>query len=153
MKLWLMKSESAVYSIEDLRRDGITGWEGVRNFEARNYLRSMNIGDQAFFYHSNSKPSGVAGIVEICRSAYPDPTQFDKKNIHYDPKASPERPIWFQVDVRFKKAFSRILSLDELRSLSVLQDAPLFKRSRLSVQPLSAASWQAILRLTPRAMC
>jgi predicted RNA-binding protein with PUA-like domain len=79
MKLWLMKSESAVYSIEDLRRDGITGWEGVRNFEARNYLRSMNIGDQAFFYHSNSKPSGVAGIVEICRSAYPDPTQFDKK--------------------------------------------------------------------------
>lgn len=147
MKLWLMKSEAAVYSIEDLRRDKITGWSGVRNFEARNFMRSMLAGDKAFFYHSNSAPSGIAGVMEICRTAYPDPTQFAHKDVHFDPKSSPENPIWIQVDARFKEAFPRILSLEELRRVPELEDAPLFKRSRLSIQPTSEKAWRAVMEL------
>lgn len=147
--LWLMKSESSVYSIEDLRRDKMTGWGGVRNFEARNFMRAMQIGDLAFFYHSNAEPSGIAGIIEICKTAYPDPTQFDKKDDHYDLKASRKNPIWDQVDVRFKEAFKRIISLDELRDIPALKDSPLFKRSRLSVQPVTSQAWQAVIKLLP----
>ncbi len=149
-RLWLMKSESSVYSIEDLRRDKTTGWEGVRNFEARNFMRAMAIGDLAFFYHSNSEPSGIAGIMEICKAAYPDPSQFDRKDVHFDPKASADNPIWQQVDVRFKEAFPRVLSLEELRAIPELKDTPLFKRSRLSIQPIDERAWQAVIELQKR---
>src|SRR5687768_17408714 len=103
MNYWLMKSEPEVFSIDDLARakGRTTAWDGVRNYQARNFLRSMKAGDLAFYYHSNAEPSAVAGIVEIAREAYPDPTQFDPKDGHYDPDSHKDAPRWWQVDVRF----------------------------------------------------
>lgn len=146
---WLMKSEPSAFSIADLARAPrkTTGWDGVRNYEARNLMREMRVGEQALFYHSNAEPSGPAGIVEIARSAYPDPTQFDKKDIHYDPKAKPEAPSWFQVDVRLVKAFPRVVALEALRAVPALRGMALFKRSRLSVQPVAEREWETILGL------
>jgi predicted RNA-binding protein with PUA-like domain len=100
-----------------------------------------------FFYHSNALPPGIAGIAEVAKVAYPDPTQFDPKAGHYDPKASPGQPIWFQVDLCFVKKFPRLLSLDELRGVPALAGMPLFNRSRLSVQPVTAAQWKTIVAL------
>ncbi len=148
-KYWLMKSEPSVFSIEDLGKlpGKTSGWDGVRNYQARNFMREMKVGEQAFFYYSNAEPSGIAGVMEIVKPAYPDPTQFDKKNVHFDPKASREAPIWMQVDVRFREAFPRLISLDELKGMPELEGMPLFKSSRLSVQPVSSAQWAAIMRL------
>lgn len=125
-----MKSEPSVFSIEDLRKAPrkTTGWDGVRNYEARNFMKAMKKGDLAFFYHSNAEPSGIAGVVEISREAYPETKD----------------QAWWQVDVSFKKAFPRVISLDELRAMPELGDMALFKRSRLSVQPVTAAEWKAI---------
>lgn len=145
-----MKSEPAVFSIEGLRRapGRTSGWDGVRNYQARNYMRQMRPGDGVFFYHSNADPSGIAGLAEVVREAYPDPSQFVPRGAHFDPKASPERPIWYQVDVRFVKVFKRFLSLEELRGIPLLRGMPLFSRSRLSVQPVTRAQWDAILKLS-----
>ncbi len=142
-----MKSEPDVFSIEDLRRREVAGWDGVRNYQARNFMKEMQLGDEAFFYHSNADPPGIAGIMRVCRTAYPDPTQFDPKDDHYDPKATREKPIWYQVDVRYVRAFPRLLPLDELRRSPVLEGMVLFKRSRLSVQPVRPAEWKEILSL------
>lgn len=146
---WLMKSEPAVFSIQDLEclPRKTTGWDGVRNYEARNLMRRMRVGDQALFYHSNAQPAGPAGIVEIVGLATPDPTQFDKKDVHYDPKATPESPRWFQVDVRLVRAFARVVALEELRAVPGLRGMALFRRSRLSVQPVTEQEWEAILGL------
>lgn len=146
-RYWLMKSEPDVFSIDDLARKKTGGWDGVRNYQARNFMKDMALGDRVFFYHSNAKPSGVAGIAEVCRTAYPDPTQFDRKDGHYDPKSTPDKPIWFQVDLRFVSKFSRFVALDELRGVPALADMLLFKRSRLSVQPVTVAHWKAIAAL------
>jgi predicted RNA-binding protein with PUA-like domain len=140
---WLMKSEPDVFSIDDLAKKGVAGWDGVRNYQARNFMKAMKLGDRVFFYHSNALPPGIAGIAEVITLAYPDPTQFD-------PKAAPGAPIWFQVDLRFVKKFSRLLSLDELRGVPALAGMPLFNRSRLSVQPVTAAQWKTIAALASK---
>jgi predicted RNA-binding protein with PUA-like domain len=147
---WLMKSEPDVFSIDDLKKKGVAGWDGVRNYQARNFMKEMKLGDRVFFYHSNALPPGVAGVAEVAKLAYPDPTQFDPKAGHYDPKAVPAKPIWFQVDLRFVEKFPRFLSLDELRGVPALADMPLFNRSRLSVQPVTAAQWKTIAALAVR---
>ena len=134
MNHWLMKSEPEAFSISDLRLKGTAGWDGVRNYQARNYLRAMRKGDLALFYHSNARPSAVVGIMEIAREAYPDPASLKA--------ASP----WSQVDVRFLKAFPNPLSLDRIKAIPALKDMVLLKRGRLSVQPVTAREWDAILK-------
>jgi predicted RNA-binding protein with PUA-like domain len=147
---WLMKSEPEVFSIDALKARGTAGWDGVRNYQARNFMKEMAVGDKVLFYHSNALPPGVAGLAEVARTAYPDPTQFDPKDGHYDPKATPDKPIWFQVDLRFERKLPRFLSLDELRGVPALADMPLFHRSRLSVQPVTAAQYKTIVSLAGR---
>ena len=142
-----MKSEPDVFSIDDLRKKRVGGWDGVRNYQARNFMKDMKVGDKVLFYHSNADPSGVAGLAEVCKTAYPDPTQFDRKSDHHDPKATPDRPIWFQVDLRFAAKLPRFLSLDELRGVPALADMPLFHRSRLSVQPVTPEQYELIVKL------
>ena len=143
---WLMKSEPGVYGLEHLRRDKVTGWSGVRNFQARNNMRAMKPGDKVFFYHSSVDPAGIAGIAEVAKAAYPDPTQFDRKGDHYEPRASSEAPVWYQVDLRFVKAFPRLVTLEELRAMPALKGMVLLQRgSRLSVQPVTEAEWAAVL--------
>lgn len=143
---WLMKSEPDVFGIDDLAKKKTGGWDGVRNYEARNFMKSMAAGDKVLFYHSNALPSGVAGMAEVCRTAYPDPTQFDRKDGHYDPKAAPDKPVWFQVDLRFVAKFPRFVPLDELRGMPALSDMMLFKRSRLSVIPVTPLQWKLIVK-------
>jgi predicted RNA-binding protein with PUA-like domain len=148
--LWLMKSEPDVFSIDDLARKKTEGWNGVRNYEARNFMRSMRIGDRVLFYHSNALPSGVAGTAEVSRTAYPDPTQFDPKSEYFEPRATREAPVWFQVDLRFVSKLPRLVPLDELRGAPALADMKLFKRSRLSVVPVTALEWKIIAGLGKR---
>ena len=143
-RLWLMKSEPDVFSIDDLSRRKTGGWDGVRNYEARNFMRSMKVGDKVLFYHSNAAPSGVAGTAEVCREAYPDPTQFDPKSGYHEPRATKEAPVWFQVDLRFVSKFPRLVPLDELRGTPALADMALFKRSRLSIVPVTPLQWKVI---------
>ena len=141
-----MKSEPAVFSIEDLRKKKVSGWDGVRNYQARNFMKEMAVGDQVFFYHSNAEPAGIAGIAEVAKTAYPDPTQFDKKDGHYDPKAKPESPIWFQVDVKFLKVLPRLVALAELRAMPELKGMALFRLGRISVTPVAESEWNTILK-------
>ena len=151
MSYWLFKSESAEFSIDDLaQRPGQTEpWDGVRNYQARNMMRDqMKCGDQAFFYHSNTEPPGIVGIVEIVREAYPDPTAFDPKDKHYDPKSKPDQPRWMMVDVKLVRKLSRLISLAELREQPELVDMPLVRRgNRLSVMPVESNQWQHILSM------
>ncbi len=148
VQYWLMKSEPDVYSIDDLARDRTETWEGVRNYQARNYMREMSVGDLAIFYHSNAKPPGAAGVCKVARNAYPDPTQFDSKSGYYDAKSNEEDPRWSMVDVAFVERF------DELIPLQVLKDDPALesmgvtqKGSRLSVQPVEKAHFKHVLAL------
>lgn len=146
-RYWLVKSEPSAYSIDDLKRDKSTLWDGVRNYQARNLMREMKVGDEALFYHSNAEPPAVVGIMEISAQAEPDPTQFDSGDSHYDPKATPSNPIWFGVRVRFKKKFDRPVSLPEIREHKALQNMVLLNRSRLSVQPVSDKEFKIISEL------
>lgn len=152
VRYWLMKSEPDVYSIEDLKRDGKSPWTGVRNYQARNFMRDeMQVGDLVLFYHSNAEPPGVAGIAKIASAAYPDFTALDAASEYYDPKASTQNPIWMMVDVAFVKKFPRIVSLDELRAESVLSDMLVLRRGmRLSVQPVIDAHALHIMTLSAR---
>lgn len=150
MPHWLIKSEPEVFSIRDLARarNKTTCWEGVRNYQARNFLRAMRRGDRALFYHSNATPSAVAGIVEVVREAYPDATAWDPQSDYHDPKASPENPIWSLVDVRLVTVFPRELPLEELRGVKALAGMELLRRgSRLSVQPVTALQFRTITAL------
>ena len=150
MHYWLVKSEPTVFSLEDLsrQRNQTTGWEGVRNYQARNFLRAMQLGDKALFYHSNAKPPAVAGSVEIVRAAYPDETAWDPSSGYHDPRASPDNPVWSRVDVRLVEIFPRQVSLDVLRGLTSLAGMELLRRgSRLSVQPVTAAEFRTIEKL------
>jgi predicted RNA-binding protein with PUA-like domain len=147
---WLMKSEPDVFGIETLKKKGVAGWDGVRNYQARNFMKDMRVGDKVLFYHSNADPSGVAGLATVARTAYPDHTQFDPKSDYYDPKATPEAPRWFQVDLKFVKVLPRLLSLDELRGVPAIADMPLFHRSRLSVQPVTPEQYATIVALAGR---
>jgi predicted RNA-binding protein with PUA-like domain len=148
MRYWLMKSEPDDYSIDDLMRAAkkTTPWIGVRNFQARNFMRDeMQLGDQAFFYHSSCEIPGIAGIVEIARLAYPDATQFDYKSKYFDPKAKRDKPRWYHVDVRVIKK-TRLVPLSELRTYPELADMPLLQRgNRLSITPVEPAEWKFIM--------
>jgi predicted RNA-binding protein with PUA-like domain len=138
MAWWLAKSEPDVYSIEDLKREGTTLWSGVRNYQARNYLRSMRVGEKLFFYHSVVNPVGIAGIAEVCSIAEPDPTQFDPASAYFDPRATVDAPRWFCPRVAFVEAFDYVLPRKELMERPELGGLELLKpRSRLSVQPVS----------------
>lgn len=143
---WLMKSEPDVFGIDDLAKKGREGWNGVRNYQARNFMKSMKVGDKVLFYHSNAKPSGVAGVAEVCRTAYPDPTQYDAKSDYFEPRATKESPVWFQVDLRYVSKLTRFVPLDELRGMPELQGMMLFNRSQLSVQPVDPAQWKLIVK-------
>ncbi|HEX8273328.1 MAG TPA: EVE domain-containing protein [Longimicrobiaceae bacterium] len=148
MRHWLLKTEPESYSIEDLRRDGSTFWNGVRNYQARNFMRDdMKVGDPVLFYHSNSEPPGVAGIARVSREAYPDHTALDPESPYFDPKAGPDDPRWHMVDVEFVEAFPRLLPLDEIRAAPGLQKMPLVNKSRLSVQPVAPEEFEAIVAL------
>lgn len=146
---WLLKSEPSAYSIDDLKRDGSTDWTGVRNFQARNTLRdAMQKGDRAFFYHSSSDPTGIAGICEIASDAHPDPTAFDKDDDHFDPKSSPAKPMWFSRTVKFMKKFKDVIPLADLRDTKGLEKMALLQKgSRLSVQSVTESEWEIVTKL------
>ncbi|BCL76960.1 EVE domain-containing protein [Jeongeupia sp. HS-3] len=148
MNYWLMKSEPADVGIDDLQRLGQVGWYGVRNYQARNFMRdAMAIGDGVLFYHSSCAEPGVAGLAEVCRAAYADPTQFDPESKYYDPKSTAEAPRWQQVDVRFV-AKGRLLSIDAMRSHPELAGMQVLKRgNRLSITPVSETEWLVIKAL------
>lgn len=137
-KYWLMKSEPDVFSIEHLKKNKTTLWEGVRNYQARNFMMNdMNVGDEVLFYHSNAEPSGIAGLASISKTAIPDPTQFDKKSEYFDPKATKEKPIWFCVEVKYQKNIKSFLSLSELKKTDALANMLVIKKGqRLSIQPV-----------------
>ena len=147
MQHWLLKSEPTCFSIDDLRRakKKTTSWDGVRNYQSRNFLRAMKVGDRAFFYHSSCDPPAVVGVVEVVREAYPDPTAWDPDDDHFDAKASPENPVWSMVDVKLVEVFPRPVPIDELRSVKALAGLELLRRgSRLSVHPVTAAEFRVL---------
>jgi len=147
---WLLKSEPTTFSIDDLAASPkqTTCWEGVRNYQARNFLKSMQVGDQGLFYHSNADPPAIVGLVEVVKAAYPDPYAFDSQSRYFDAKSTKEHPRWFVVDVRFIEKFAEPLPLERLRTIKALKDMELLRRgSRLSVQPVRSAEWQRILIL------
>jgi len=146
MNYWLMKSEPEVFGIDDLARKGQEHWDGVRNYQARNFMREMRVGDKVFFYHSNAKPSGIAGVAEVSREAYPDFTAWDPHSKYADPASTPDKPRWFMVDVKFVRKLKRVIPLEELKTHPALQEMPLLQRgSRLSVQPVTREQWEYIL--------
>jgi predicted RNA-binding protein with PUA-like domain len=148
MRYWLFKSEPDVFGIDHLAHDGRTEWSGVRNFQARNIMKEMSVGDLGFFYHSSTKPPGVAGICEVTAVAHPDPTQFDPKSEYYDPTSRAEKPKWWCVEVGFVKKLARLIPLEELRGIAALEGMPLLWRGqRLSVQPVTEDQWNTILAL------
>ena len=148
MRYWLMKSEPDVYSIDDLARDKTTHWNGVRNYQARNFMRDqMQLGDQVFFYHSNCDEPGIVGIAEVSKLAYPDESQFDPKSKYHDPQATRDNPRWLNVDIRFVKKLQPVL-LTALRAHKPLARMQILQRgNRLSITPVDPAEWKAVLAL------
>ncbi len=150
-RYWLFKSEPSDYSIQDLRKEKrkTACWDGVRNYQARNLLRDeVKKGDRVFFYHSNSKPSGVVGIAEVAKEGYPDPTAFDPKAKHFDPKSDPDNPRWYAVDLRFVEEFDGTVALATLRETKGLEDMLLLRRGqRLSIQKVSAKEWKVVTKM------
>jgi len=148
MAYWLMKSEPDVFSIEHLRRKNVAGWDGVRNYQARNFLREMAVGDGLLFYHSGAEPSGVAGLAEVASAPSPDPTQFVRGHARFDPRSKREDPTWVQVEVRAKAKLARLVALAELKANPALAQMRVVQQgSRLSIQPVSASEWQEVLRM------
>lgn len=147
MKFWLFKSEPEAYSIDDLQKDKKTFWDGVRNYQARNFLRDeIKKGDMVLFYHSNCEPTGVFGICEVVKDGYPDHTAFDPESNHFDPKSKPENPAWFMVDIKFVKKFSKPVTLEEIKVNSKLQNMKLLQRgNRLSIQPVTKEEFNVII--------
>ena len=150
MQYWLIKSEPETFSIQDLAKTPkkTTSWEGVRNYQARNFLRAMKRGDLAIYYHSNATPSAAVGVAKVVREAYPDDSAWDPTSDYHDPKASPDHPLWSMVDVQLVEIFPRGVSLEELRGVKALAAMELLRRgSRLSVTPVSAAEFRTIEKL------
>lgn len=148
MSYWLMKSEPTVYSIADLQRDGTTIWDGVRNYQARNYLRQMQPGDLAFFYHSNANPPGIVGLMQVVATGLDDPSQFDPNSPYYDPKATREQPRWQTVQVEFVKTFAMLLSLETLKQAFTPEELPVVRRgNRLSVLPVATTVAERVLAI------
>ncbi len=149
---WLMKSEPDEFSISDLERapKQTTSWFGVRNYQARNFMREMKVGDRAFFYHSSCPEPGIAGIAEIAAAAHPDVTQFDARGKYYDAKATREEPRWWNVDVKWV-ATTRLVSLAELREVEALSDMVILRRgNRLSITPVTKQEWDVVTKLAAR---
>lgn len=149
MNYWLMKSEPDTFSIDDLKRKKREAWDGVRNYQARNFMRDgMRVGDGVFFYHSNCAEPGIAGLAEVASDAYPDPSQFDPKSKYFDAASSRDNPRWMLVDVKFVKKLKRVITLDELKNHPKLEGMTLLRKgNRLSVMPVDAAEWKYILGL------
>lgn len=150
MNYWLLKSEPNTFSVDDLckRPQQTEHWDGVRNYQARNYLRAMQVGDLAFFYHSSCNVPGVVGMVKITKSAYPDPTAFDRRSKYYDAQSTIENPRWYVVDVKFLHKFKRVITLQELKQSPLLKNMPLLRKgSRLSVMPVTPTEWQTIVTM------
>ncbi|MBC62000.1 MAG: EVE domain-containing protein [Zetaproteobacteria bacterium] len=153
MNYWLLKSEPNVFSIDDLKKQPqkTDHWDGVRNYQARNFMKEMKKGDLAFFYHSNCDEPGIVGLMTVTKEAYPDHTAWDKKSQYYDPKSTKETPRWYMVNVTYKKTFSRNISLKELKLKKDLEDLPLIRKgNRLSIMPVSKKSWESILSLVKK---
>lgn len=144
---WLMKSEPDAYSIDDLAADRTAPWDGVRNYQARNNMRSMRVGDHVLFYHSNTKPPGVVGLARVCKEAYPDHTAWDPQSKYHDPKSTPDAPRWDMVDIEFLERLPRMVSLEEIKADPTLEGMVLTRRSRLSVQPVERHHFEHISRL------
>ncbi len=151
MKYWLMKCEPAAYTIDDLERDGSTSWEGVRNYQARNFMRDMKAGDRVLFYASNADPSGVTGLAEVSREAYADKFATQKGHKYFDAKATNEEPIWSMVDIRFVEKFPHIVPLDTLKQTRGLEEMVVTKKgSRLSIQPVTKSEYEIVVKLGKR---
>lgn len=147
---WLMKSEPDAFSIDDLKRQGQSPWDGVRNYQARNFMQKMQVDDLVFFYHSSCKPAGIAGIAKVVREAYPDHTSWDPTSHYHDPKSSPENPRWFMVDIELVEKWPYILPLSALKNDPALNDMALTKKgNRLSVMPVKESEWQHIMETLP----
>ena len=145
---WLMKSEPDSYSIDTLQRDGRTSWEGVRNYQARNLMRDdMQVGDPVLFYHSGANPPGVAGLAKIARTAYPDRTALDPDSHYFDPKATEEDPRWVMVDIEFVERFPEVVPLGVLHEEPGLEEMLVNRKSRLSVQPVTAEEYEIVRRI------
>lgn len=147
-RYWLMKTEPGTYSIDDLEREGTTCWDGVRNYQARNFMRDeMKVGDRVLVYHSNAEPPGVAGLARVVREGYLDPSALDPRSRYFDPKASPADPRWYMVDIAFEEKFAQLVPLAALRETPGLEKMPLLNKSRLSVQPVTAEEFRIILAM------
>lgn len=148
MRYWLMKSEPGNYSIDDLARDKVTDWTGVRNYQARNFMKDMQPGDLAIFYHSNAEPSGAVGAMRIKKAAHGDRTALDPKSQYFEEKATPENPVWFCVDVEFIGKFKQTVSLADLRENKKLAKMEVLRKgSRLSVQPSNEAEYKEVCKM------
>jgi predicted RNA-binding protein with PUA-like domain len=149
MAYWLMKSEPSAYSIDDLEKDGVTPWEGVRNYQARNFMRDeMKIGDLVLFYHSNASPAGVVGIGRVVRESYPDHFAWNPESKYFDKRSTPEKPLWFMVDVGFITRFSEVVPLARIKEDPILAGIMVARRgSRLSIQPVEEAHFRHICKL------
>jgi predicted RNA-binding protein with PUA-like domain len=148
MAYWLMKSEPDVYGIDDLKREGTTLWDGIRNYQARNFMRSMAIGDRAFFYHSNATPPGIVGLMEVIETHLVDPSQFDPGSRYFDPASTPERPRWDCVRLRYLQHFDQLLSLESLRGQFSPEELGVVKRgNRLSILPVPEAAARKLFSL------
>lgn len=149
MQHWLVKSEPDVFSIDDLKSKKKSGWDGVRNYQARNYMRDdMKLGDLVLFYHSSCEIPGVAGLAVVSKTSHPDPSQFDTKSEYYDPKATKEAPRWFMVEVEFVKKFNHVVTLTDIKATKGLDKMPLVQKgSRLSINPVSNAEFKIITDL------
>jgi predicted RNA-binding protein with PUA-like domain len=150
MRYWLMKSEPDVFSLADLKaRPGQREpWDGVRNYQARNFMRdAMQTGDAVLFYHSNTNPPGIVGLAEVASKPYPDPTAFDKKSKYYDAKSDPKNPRWVLVDVRYRETFAQMVSLEAMKAMPTLEEMRVLQRgNRLSITPVEKAEFEAICR-------
>ena len=153
MNYWLMKSEPDTFGIDHLiaMPNQTEHWDGVRNYQARNMMRDdMKIGDQIFFYHSNTKVPGIVGIMEVVKEGYPDFTALNPESKYHDPKSTEEKPRWFMVDVMFKEKFAEVISLDSLKNNPALSEMPLVRKgSRLSIMPVTEQQWLTILKMKP----
>lgn len=152
-RYWLMKSEPEVFSISDLKKKGQSLWDGVRNYQARNFMMNeMKSGDLVLFYHSSCEPPGVAGIAQVTAEATPDPTQFDRKSPYFEPRARPEKPVWYAATVGYVKSFSCVLPLEKIKAEPKLKDLPLLKRgNRLSIQPLTEVQYLDLIAMAEHA--
>lgn len=149
MNYWLMKTEPEAYSWDDLKNkpNSTDFWDGVRNYQARNFMRDMKVGDKVFFYHSQINPPAIVGIATVVREAYPDPTQFDPESKYFDPKSKTEDPRWSVVDIRSEAEFAEPVTLPELRDIPELEEMVLLRKgSRLSVQPVTEKEWKIITK-------